>query len=264
MNSYLKDIIERKKQEVSELKCMRSVSEYKEMPFFQRKTYSLKEKLLSTKKPCIISEFKRASPSLGVINKDANIKEVVFGYAASGVSAISILTDFQGFQGSINDIIDLRADLSLPILRKEFIIDPIQVHESKAIGADILLLIASCLEVDQTHSLAKLAKEIGLEVLLEVHSEEELDHLSQDIDILGVNNRDLNTFKVDFRHSLKILEKMQNKLPLISESGLKSEQEIFMLYQAGYKGFLIGESFMKQQDPARACKGLISIFEEGC
>lgn len=261
MNTILSKIIDRKKEEVRLLSQRYSARSFESMELFTRPTFSLSQRLRDASLPCIISEFKRASPSLGAINKNADLRKVITGYQAAGASAVSILTDEEGFSGTVLDVTCARENLSIPILRKEFIIDSIQILESKAIGADVILLIAACLSPHQVYELAACAKGIGLEVLLEVHSVEELSSLNEHVDVLGVNNRDLHSFEVSFEPSFKIAEHIRGTLPLVSESGLKTKEDILMLFNHGFNGFLVGESFMKTDAPENACKFLISELE---
>lgn len=216
----------------------------------------------------IIAEFKRRSPSKGWIHRDARPEEVVPQYEQAGAAALSILTDTSFFGGSLDDIRQARRLTSLPILRKDFIIDEYQIHQARVAGADAILLIASCLAPGECRRLAEEAHRIGLEVLLEIHHEEEFAYIEPDIDMIGINNRHLGTFHTDARHSLLLIDKLRahlagmpghagaqhgtplHKPPLISESGLKDAETIVKLHRAGFSGFLMGEAFMKAEKPA--------------
>ena len=200
----------------------------------------------------IIAEFKRKSPSKGAINENVQIGPVVEAYDAHGASGISILTDENYFGGSNDDIIYARDIVSVPILRKDFIIDEYQIVESKAIGASVILLIAACLSPQRVQQLALFAKRLSLEVLLEIHNNEELKHICTEVDIVGVNNRDLKTFTVDVNRSIILGKRIPDDKIKISESGISDIETIMRLRQFGFKGFLIGENFMKHSDPSIA------------
>jgi indole-3-glycerol phosphate synthase len=219
-------------------------------PYFERPTISLREFLIDPARTGIIAEFKRKSPSKGDINDKATVKEVTEAYAQFA-SGISILTDEEFFGGTMDDLQSARHN-NIPILRKDFMIDEFQIVEAKAIGADVILLIAACLSVQEVQQLAKLAKSLGLEVLLEVHNEEELGHVCEAVDFVGVNNRNLKTFEVNIETSLKLFDKIPAEKLAIAESGISETDSIVTLRKAGFKGFLIGENFMKEADPAIA------------
>ncbi len=250
--SILNTIVEHKRKEVESAKELIPISSLEKMDFFERDTYKLTEYLASPGKTGIIAEFKRKSPSKGVINELAKIEEVTTGYAANGASAISILTDFNFFGGSVDDLQKARTILNIPILRKEFIIDEYQVYEAKAVGADAVLLIASILDKNQARSFAAKANDLGLQVLMELHEEDELEYLDEHLDIIGINNRNLKTFEVDLIHSVELAKKIPDEFFKISESGICTARDIVNLEKHGFKGFLIGESFMKTSDPVEA------------
>ncbi len=256
--NVLEKIVEEKKREVADHKKVRSIEDLKKAPGFSRKGISLAEKLKNGVIPGIISEFKRQSPSKGVINDRVDVIKVTKGYCEAGASAISILTDEKFFGGTIEDLQRARPHLDCAVLRKDFIVDEYQVYETKAVGADLMLLIAAILTKEEIVRLTDLAHEVGLEVLLEIHNEEEFREGYYDqVDILGVNNRDLKRFKTTIQNSIdlaKILPKEQLK---ISESGISSTKEMSALAQEGYRGFLIGEQFMKHDDPAAELKKFI-------
>ena len=184
--------------------------------------------------------------------------DVVAGYQAAGASAVSVLTDSKYFQGTMDDLIAARAAIEIPILRKEFIIDEYQLVETKAVGADIILLIASVLSIEETKALGQFAQSLGLEVLLELRDKEELDHINEYVDLVGVNNRNLKDFTVNIDQSIAMNELIPKELPCISESALKDVDTIMNLYQHGYNGFLIGETFMKTGSPGDKCAELLS------
>jgi len=241
--NILDTIIERKKQEISEAKSKISVEQLKDSEFFERKTFSLKETLKS--KSGIIAEFKRKSPSKGIINDKVSPLEVVSDYEKHGASAVSILTDNDFFGGSFNDILSVRNHINVPILRKDFMIDEYQFYEAKSIGADVILLIAACLSPNQVLEFTELAHSLNLEVLLEIHSEEELKHINPAIDFVGINNRNLKDFKVNLQHSVELKNQLPKDIFSIAESGIYNENDFLFLKEKGFDGFLMGEYFMR-------------------
>lgn len=256
--NILDKIIETKKQEVIAQKKVVDVSRLKEYPAFRRSCNSLSTKLLGPESSGIIAEFKQKSPSKGIINADARVEEVTRAYVESGASCLSVLTDTEYFGGSLSNLEKARkANPQIPILRKEFMIDPYQVTEAKAWGADVILLIAACLSNKQARELAHQASELGMEVLMEVHNEKELEIVNEFVHLVGINNRDLKTFTVDIETSVTLARSIPEEFIKISESGLSGAREINYLKSFGFKGFLIGETFMKTTDPGKACKNLI-------
>ena len=206
----------------------------------------------------IISEFKRRSPSKGWINREADVRLITGGYAEAGAAGLSVLTDTDFFGGSEGDIVKARLSApSTPILRKDFIISEYQILQSAAIQADAILMIAAALEKDECKRLAEIAHSLGLEILLEIHSEDELEYVTNCIDLIGVNNRNLGSFHTDVENSFRLAERLPKGIPHISESGISGADTIITLRQAGYNGFLMGESFMKTEDPANTLKILI-------
>lgn len=254
--NILNSIIVEKKVEIDRRKKNMPESDLLKMPLFDRSVLSFKEYLLKDDKTGIIAEFKRRSPSKGVINKTALVEEVTFDYSKYGACAISVLTDEIFFGGSLNDLVLARAN-KIPLLRKDFIIDEYQLVESKAFGADIILLIAACLTKEEVKTLASFAKNIGLNVLLEIHTEHELEHICDDVDVVGINNRNLKNFAVDMNHSIELGNKIPAGKIKIAESGIDSAETIHFLKKYGFKGFLIGEKFMKEKDPGLAFKNFI-------
>lgn len=242
----LQRILNKKIDELVLTKKSFNLNEIKLLIDKQNDFRSLKNQCLF-KNPVILAEFKRSSPSSGKIT-EANLFDVIKMYESMNVDALSILTESNYFGGSITDIVDARKYSNLPILRKDFIIDEYQIYETKACGADIILLIAACLAPDVLKKFAKLAKQIGLEVLLEVHSELEYkNYISDDIDFVGVNNRNLNSLTCSIDVSLYLKHLTQNSFIFLSESGISSQSEINQLSNAGYRGFLIGESLLKNK-----------------
>jgi indole-3-glycerol phosphate synthase len=250
--TILNRIIENKKRELKLLSDGTSVTGLEKSKLFNRKVISLSQSLLDKDKTGIIAEFKRKSPSKGIINSLSKVGDVASGYIREGASGVSILTDNQFFGGSETDLGNARRESLFPILRKDFIIDEYQVIESRSIGADAILLIASVLDHKKILSLAKLSRSLDMEVLLEIHVQGELDKVNQYVNIIGVNNRDLNTFEVNTDISVTVAEKIPNGFLKISESGISSPEIIKKLKNYGYNGFLIGEKFMCTPDPVKA------------
>jgi indole-3-glycerol phosphate synthase len=251
MENILDKIVSYKKEEIEFRKSELPVHLLEKQDGFNREIFSMKKFLVDPEKNGIIAEFKKKSPSKGIINNTASVEYVSAAYAQHGASMISILTDNPSFGGSTNDLKRARFN-NLPILRKDFILDPYQIVESRAMGADVVLLIAACLQPGETRSLANRAHELGLEVLLEIHEESELEHLCDEVDVVGINNRDLKTFTVDINHSIRLAERLPSKILRIAESGIRDMETVIQLRGAGFNGFLIGEQFMKTPDPAIA------------
>jgi len=249
--NILDEIVAYKRAEVEKAKAQKSIAELEQLPLFAEPSFSLKRFLLDEKKTGIIAEFKRRSPSKGIINDTCKVSEVTRTYAGNGASGLSILTDGPSFGGSIDDMITARFN-DVPILRKEFIIDEYQIVEAKAYGADVILLIAAILTPQQVHDFSMKAHELGLEVILEIHDESELGHIQERTDIVGVNNRNLKTFEVDIEQSVRLSHHIPEGKIKISESGIHSIKDILYLKNNGFNGFLIGENFMKEKDPGLA------------
>lgn len=229
----------------------------------ERATHSMRAALAASPSG-IIAEFKRKSPSKGWLHPDAAISEIIPAYEKNGASACSILTDSCFFGGSLGDLCRARNLVNLPLLRKDFIIDEYQLYQARVMGADAVLLIAACLTEEQCALLAELAHTLSLEVLLEVHTEQELEYLNPNIDMLGVNNRNLGTFHTDVENSFRLAEKLQevaqskNVSPLlVSESGISQTATVNKLREDGFRGFLIGETFMKTEKPGETLAGFI-------
>jgi len=259
--NILGEIVKNKKNELITQKLNCTIEELEQSEYFKIKCKSLKNSIISSKSG-IICEFKRRSPSKDIINNHSKLEDIVIGYEKAGASGISILTNDKYFDGSTNDIKKVSKIISTPILRKEFIVDEYQIIESKSIGADAILLIASILSQKEIHDFSSVAKKIGLEVLLEVHSKEELEtSINDNIDIIGVNNRDLNNFNVDIKNSLNIIDQIPSGFVKISESGINSPDSIVELKKAGFDGFLIGEYFMKSDSPTELANEFINLVE---
>lgn len=254
----LDKIIQEKQKEVALRKVKVPVSQLMESTLFQRETISLSESLRKSTSG-IIAEFKRRSPSESDINKGVRIEDVAAGYEAARASGMSVLTDTQFFGGDLSDLAAARNATSLPVLRKDFMIDEYQIFEAKAHGADVILLIAAALAPEEIRHMASVAKQLDLEVLLEVHNLEELNKsYTSGIEMLGVNNRDLKTFKVDIQTSLALATEAPNGVTLVSESGIKKPEDVRKLRESGYSGFLIGTHFMRQTDPGLAATQFIN------
>ena len=257
----LDKIVRDKKLEVDKLYSNSSIKELESSSLFSRQCISLKDSILKSTGG-IICEFKRRSPSNNNINYKSNISEVVKGYQKAGAAGLSILTNKQYFDGDIQDILEIRDIASIPILRKEFIISEYQIIEAKSIGSDAILLIASILSKQEIKNYSSLAKDLGLEVLFEIHDAEELEKISvENIDIIGVNNRNLDTLEIDLQNSIDLYSKIPNSFVKISESGISKVESILKLREVGYQGFLIGENFMKTDDPFESAYNFIKEVE---
>lgn len=255
--NILDTIVAQKKIEVAERKQRVSIAELERKKFFASETLSLKKSLLDPSKTGIIAEFKRKSPSKGIINDRVSVEEVTTAYAKYGASGISVLTDTEFFGGSLDDLLAATIN-EVPLLRKDFMIDEYQLAEAKAYGAAVILLIAACLTPAEVKQLAGIAKGLGLEVLLEIHNEEELGHICEAVDLVGVNNRNLKTFEVSIDTSLQLIGSIPAGKPAVAESGISDVDTIVTLRQADFKGFLIGENFMKQASPSIAFADFVS------
>jgi len=261
--NILDTIVEHKRVEVLIRKKKCPLSTLRTFPYYRRETNTI-SRLEFEAKPGIIAEFKRKSPSRGPIHMEADPVDVAVGYRAAGVAAMSILTDRDFFGGSFRDLKRVRESCpDLVLLRKDFIIDRYQLHEASAYGADMVLLIAAILGPGEIEELSLEAASLGLNILFEVHSAGELEKYHRDIKYVGVNNRDLKTFKVDTGKSLELINRMPAGVIPVSESGLGDPHELKVLHDAGYRLFLMGETFMKEDDPGAACKRFIARWITG-
>ena len=259
--NILDHIVKDKRKEVDLKKSIIPISQLQQSVLFQSETISLVKKLESSHSG-IIAEHKRRSPSKSVINQNLNVFDVALGYKDAGVCGISVLTDGKYFGGSLDDLVIARASCKLPLLRKEFIIDDYQIIEAKAYGADIILLIASILTKSEIKKFAELAKSLNLEVLLEVHNEDELQKsIMPNIDMIGINNRNLKTFEVSIETSKKLSHQIPKEFIKVSESGISTIETIKDLKTYGFQGFLIGENFMKTQDAGKSATEFIKELE---
>lgn len=250
--NILEEIIESKIAQVAQRKQEQPISALENSKYFSRSTLSLRSFLLNPDKTGIIAEFKRRSPSKGIINQTSKVEQVVKDYADSGASGVSILTEMNYFAGRNEDLSNARPFCLCPILRKDFIIDEYQVIEAKSLGADVILLIAACLDKKKIKSLSELAVSCSMEVLLEIHDEQELDKIPENTTLVGINNRNLKTFHLDIEHSIKLASKLPESVVKISESGIDNTAVIRKMKTYGFKGFLMGENFMKTTDPGKA------------
>lgn len=248
MSTILDTIIAAKRLEVEQRKSEVPMRELESRRFFSRPIRSLRASLLDPEKTGIIAEFKRRSPSKGIINNRDSVESITRMYTAFGASGLSVLTDHAFFGGTLDDLVAAR-DNDIPILRKDFTIDEYQIVEAKAHGADAILLIAACLSTDEVKRFSAAAAALGLEVLLEIHDESELGHITEDIALVGVNNRDLKTFQVDLGQSVRLAGQLGDGVVKIAESGIRGVEDVQYLKQHGFQGFLIGEHFMRSENP---------------
>ncbi|HLV41069.1 MAG TPA: indole-3-glycerol phosphate synthase TrpC [Brumimicrobium sp.] len=260
--NILEQIVDYKRKVVQETRELNPVKRLEQSIFFETTPVSLKTYLTREDKVGVIAEIKRSSPSTGVINNQIDVEKLSINYMQAGASALSVLTDTKYFGGSNIDLEIARKNNFCPILRKEFIIDEYQIIEAKSIGADCILLIAACLTPQECKTLAAFAKSLNLEVLLEVQAKEEIDsYVNPYIDIIGVNNRNLKDFTTNISNSIELLEFLPKELVKISESGIKTAEQMLELKNAGFDGFLIGGYFMHYDDPGEACKNLIKNYK---
>lgn len=256
----LEKIVADKRQEVALRKRLIPISQLEQSVLFQRDTFSLAQNLRNSASG-IIAEHKRRSPSKQIINHNLNVFDVAKGYEKAGVCGMSVLTDGKYFGGSLDDILLARSSCNLPLLRKEFIIDNYQILEAKAYGADAILLIAAILTHEEIKTFSELAKSLNLEVLLEVHNEAELQKsIMPNLDMIGVNNRNLKTFEVSLETSKTLSSLIPDDFIKVSESGISSVDAIKILKRYGYQGFLIGENFMKTDNPGESANNFIKEF----
>ena len=253
----LDKIVAHKREEVEKNKKLYPIALLEESVYFKSPTVSMSQYIRREDKSGIIAEFKRRSPSKPSINLYADVETVTLGYMQAGASALSVLTDAHFFGGSNDDLTTARTYNFCPILRKDFIIDPYQIIEARSIGADAILLIAEILTKEEADQLASFAHDLGLEVLMELHDSTQLEKLSDHVDLIGVNNRDLKSFTTDISFSIDLFSQLPKDKVKISESGIKNINDLRTLQEAGYEGFLIGEQFMVHADPGKACKDLI-------
>jgi indole-3-glycerol phosphate synthase len=260
--TILDEIVAQKRVEVAARMAETPVSALEETPDYKRICLSSRDAIQGLYATGIIAEFKRRSPSKGIINDRADVTQTTQGYVEAGASVLSVLTDEPFFGGTPADLKAARlANPETPILRKDFVIDSYQLIEAKAWGADLVLLIASCLSPTEVSELSQQAQELGMQVLLEVHDETELEQcLTSSIDLVGVNNRNLKTFVTSLDTSLRLVNQIPDTYAKIAESGLHNPADLFTLRDAGFDGFLIGEAFMKTDDPAAALDAFVKLY----
>lgn len=256
----LKNILKNKYLEVQKHKKLYPISELEKSKFFSKKCFSISENINKKKGFGIIAEFKRQSPSLGIINKKFDIKKISIEYENAGVSGISVLTDEKYFSSNFNDLLIVRNNTSVPIIKKDFIIDEYQIFSAKSMGADAILLISEILSKKEIERFTYISQNIGMEVIMEIHNEDSIKKINDNINIIGINNRDLKTFKVNKEHSSIIYPKIPKNFLKISESGLYEANDIIHLKNIGFNGFLIGEMFIKNSNPGNICKKLIKLL----
>ncbi|HEU5246823.1 MAG TPA: indole-3-glycerol phosphate synthase TrpC [Candidatus Udaeobacter sp.] len=265
--NILTPILDRKRKAIAQLRADPSSRDFCEQALEIRKNadpHRLRRVLQSnSQRPNIIAEFKRRSPSAGIIRDDLTVSEIVRCYERGGACAISVLTDEKYFGGAIADLCAARSSTNLPLLRKDFIIDPIQIFEAAIAGADAVLLIATALDNVSLRELRALAEEeLGLDALVEVHSAEELNRaLNAGAKIIGINNRDLRTFRVSLSTSERLIAKAPRNRLMVSESGLQDPKSLRYLHALGFRGFLVGEALMRAPDPETALRDLIAVAE---
>jgi indole-3-glycerol phosphate synthase len=255
--TILDQIVSQKHLEVEKKKTALPVSILEKSKLFQEKPKSLLKALLVERSPGVISEFKRRSPSRGIINVSARAGEVSAGYAAAGSSAISVLTNGEFFGGSVSDLEEVRRSVDCPILCKDFIIDEYQVIEARAAGADAVLLISDINTAERLDKLYRFILSLGMEALIEVHHKECLQRIPPDAAIVGINSRNLASFKVSADHALEMVTMLPQNIVKVAESGIRSVDDYFILKKAGFNAFLIGEYFMNSASPAVTCKTFI-------
>ncbi len=261
--NILDQIVEHKHKEVAARKILHPINLLEQSVYFPMPVISIKQHLLSGDKSGIIAEIKRKSPSKGVINSNVSIERTSIGYVGAGASALSVLTDHHFFGGSNEDLMTARKFNACPILRKDFILEEYQIIEAKSIGADVILLIAAVLEPKKLRELCGFAHSLGLEVLMEVHNEEELrNNTGTDVDLIGVNNRNLKTFQLSIETSKELSQLIPDSAVKISESGIESPEVIMELKKHGFKGFLMGQTFMQHGRPEDAAMKFINKLNQ--
>ncbi len=258
----LEKIIDHKREETKERMRLYPLELLKKSIHFSASCISLKQYVLRPDKSGIIAEFKRKSPSKGAINPYAAVEKISIGYMQAGASALSVLTDESFFGGSNEDLETARKFNYCPVLRKDFIVDEYQVYETKAIGADAILLIAAVLSEEEISRFTALAHQLGMEVLLEFYAENELDVYVEKVDLVGINNRNLKNFTVNFDHAIRMAEKLPANSIKIAESGIQTPEDVIRLKKAGFDGFLIGELFMRAVSPEMACRDFIRKIQK--
>lgn len=260
--NILEQIIRHKRKELQLKKRAQPIERIMNSPLMERSVNSFTDSIRDKREPGIIAEFKRKSPSEGLINAEVDVTQVTSGYTTYGASALSVLTDENFFGGGSYDLGLARNNKDIPLLRKDFIIDEYQVAESKAIGADVILLIAAVLQPKEVRQLTHFAHGLDLQVILEIHTIQELDRFCPGIDALGVNNRNLKTFNTDIQQSINLYPHLPAEVVKLSESGIKTPADAQLLLRAGFDGLLIGSLFMKESVPHLAFADFIKDLQK--
>lgn len=263
MATILEEIVEQTAADIKKRKRKTSFSDFDSFSEFERDRRSFKEALTASNTVSIIAEIKKASPSKGLIRKDFDPQRIAAQYQEGGAAAISVLTDAPAFKGSLDYLQIVSQEVQLPVLRKDFIIDPYQVKEARAYGADAILLIATITDGYQLEELYHAAAEFELDCLVECYTEQDLQQVNlQDVEILGANNRDLHTFDVDVHRGITLLQSAPESTVLVSESGLRTADDLHLLYQNDIDAALIGEHFMRQKNPGEAVRQILNELEK--
>ncbi|MCL4708281.1 indole-3-glycerol phosphate synthase TrpC [bacterium] len=258
--SFLARIVAHKQEEVRRAKRKSSFADLEQRAKLQSPVRDFRQALLAGVNVTVIAELKKASPSAGVLREDFDPQQLAQSYAANGAAALSVLTDENFFQGHLDYLNQARAVCSLPALRKDFIIDPYQIAEARAFGADAVLLIVAILDAAQLAGLLALAKELGMQALIEVHDEQEIEPaLAAGAEIIGINNRDLQTFSVSLATSEKLAARIPASCVCIAESGITSRSEVERLAECGIDAILIGSHLMRQPDPGNALSHFVGV-----
>lgn len=263
MATILDEIVEQTVRDLKKRRQKVSLKDFESHELYEQSARNFKKALRASPDVSIIAEIKKASPSRGLIRKDFNPRKIAGQYQEGGASAISVLTDQPAFKGQLKYLEIASKEVSIPVLRKDFIIDPYQIKEAKAYGADAVLIIVTITEGQQLSELLHAAREIGIQALVECYSEKDYKNVTFDlVDILGVNNRDLRTFEVDLHRGVELLQRAPEETVLVSESGLRSAQDLLFLYEKKIHAALIGEHFMRQPDPGEAVKQMKNELQE--
>lgn len=260
--SILNEIVTNRKIQVAEQKELYPTKLLERSIYFNSQPLSLKKYILRPDLSGVIAEFKRKSPSRGIINEFAKPDEICLLYMQAGASALSVLTESMFFGGSAMDLTIARKFNFCPILRKDFIVDEYQVIEAKSIGADAILLITEILPKKQLSNFSSLAKSLGMQVLFEIHERQSISKLPADAEIIGINSRNLKTFNVSVDHMELLVQLIPKHVVKIAESGIDSPESLLTLKTMGFQGFLIGERFMREPNPGKACEKFISKVKE--
>ena len=257
---FLEKMAAIKRKEVDQRKASVSLEKMKEMVSGLPSPRNLLESILKNGPMALIAEIKQASPSAGLIREQADIRRIACAYQAAGACAVSVLTEAHFFRGELSHLRQVKDVVSVPLLQKDFIIDPFQIYEGRVTGADAVLLIAAMLAPDQLREFAELARRLGLVPLVEVHDEEDLKKISGlDLPLIGINNRNLKTLSVDLETTFRLFGRIRPGTVVISESGIKNREDVKRLQEAGVRGILVGEVLMRAPDPATKIHELLDL-----